>query len=159
MGFLASLFGKEALSALVGSLLSPLELMFRDYINGKISKEQLAEQIQAAMLAAFAQVEASFLDSMTKTYVAFVGAAAQNPVMTRAWSVVLYSQLSILLWHQFVIPFLVTFGFVPKYASSGATVDWAYALVALCLGAPAVMEKVGIGTAWAADNLKRLVGK
>lgn len=157
MGFLATLFGGGALQALVGALAGPLENIFHDYIQGKISKEQLQEQIQAAMLQAFAQVETQYLDSITKTYTAFIQAAATNPVMARAWSVVLYSQLFVLIWHQFAIPALVTSGLVTTYAQSGTTVSWAYALVALCLGAPAIASRVGPTANWAASGLKGML--
>lgn len=156
MGFLAALLGKEALSTLVGSLLGPLELIFRDYLNAKISKEQLQEQMIAAMLSAFTQVETQYLDSITKTYTSFIQATSQNPVMARAWSVVLYSQLGVLIWHQFGIPAFVLFTGV-SYPSSGATVDWAYGLVALCLGAPAIASRVGAGASWAANSFSKII--
>jgi hypothetical protein len=157
-GFIAALLGKEALSTVIGALLGPLENIFHDYIQNKITKEQLQEQVQAALLAAFSQAEATYLDSITKTYTAFIQVAAQNPVMTRAWSWVLYSQLFVLIWHQIVIPAIVTLGLIQKYATSGATTDWAYALVALCLGAPAIASRIGPAAGWASDSLKRLVG-
>lgn len=157
MNFLATLFGGGALKALVDALASPLENVFHDYIQGKISKEQLQEKMQEAVLAAFAQVESQFYDSLTKTYASFIQAASSNPVMTKAWSVVLYSQLLVLFWHQMVIPALVTFGFVTKYASSGLTTDWAYALVALCLGAPAIASRVGPTANWASSTIKGML--
>lgn len=157
MGFFASLLSGPIIKALIDGLMGPLEAIYKDYIAGKITKEQLAEQLQAAILAAFVSVETAYLDSITKTYTTFIQAASQNPVMTRAWSVVLYSQLFVLVWHQMAIPALATMGVA--YKSSGATVDWAYALVALCLGAPAIASRVGAGASWATDNLKRLVGK
>lgn len=158
MGILASLFSGPIITALVNGLMGPLEAIFKDYIAGQITKEQLAEKIQEAILAAFAQVETAYLDSITKTYTAFIQAASQNPVMARAWSVVLYTQLAVLTWHQVGIPAIdQIFGI--RYPSSGATVDWAYALVALCLGAPAIASRVGAGASWATDSLKRLAGK
>jgi hypothetical protein len=155
MGLLASIFGGPVITALINGLMGPLEGIFKDYIAGKISKEQLAEKMQEAILAAFVQVEASYLDSITKTYTTFIQAAAQNPVMTRAWAIVLYSQLFVLVWHQMAIPALATMGIA--YKSSGATVDWAYALIALCLGAPAIASRVGAGASWAVDNLSRII--
>ena len=158
MGFLASLFSGPVLTSLINGLAAPLEAVYRDYINGKISAEQLNEKLQEAMLAAFAQVETQFLDSITKTYTSFLQAASQNPVMTRAWSAVLYTQLAVLIWHQFFIPAIIATGIIEKYPSSGATVDWAYALVALCLGAPAIASRIGPAAGWA-SNLKRLIGQ
>jgi hypothetical protein len=158
VGLLASLFSGPILTSLVNSLIGPLEKIYGDYIQGKISKEQLAEQLQAAMVSAFAQIEAQFLDSITKTYTTFIQTASQNPVMTRAWAAVLYSQLFVLIWHQWVIPLLVLV-FDVKYPSSGVTVNWSYALIALCLGAPQIISRIGPAASWASDSLKRMVGK
>jgi hypothetical protein len=157
--FFASLLGSAGLKALVDAFAGPVEAIFHDYVQGKISKDQLQEKLQEAILAAFSQVEAAYLDSITKTYTAFIQAAAQNPVMVKAWSVVLYSQLFVLFWHQFCIPAIVALGFIDKYPTSGATVNWAYALVALCLGAPAIASRIGPAAGWASDNIKRLVGR
>jgi hypothetical protein len=157
--FFASLLGSAGLKAMVEAFAGPVEAIFHDYIQGKISKEQLQEKLQEAMLAAFSQVESQYLDSITKTYTAFIQVAAQNPVMTRAWSIVLYSQLFVLFWHQFCIPAIVALGFIKTYPQSGTTVNWAYALVALCLGAPAIASRVGPAASWASDSLKRMVGK
>jgi hypothetical protein len=156
MGFLASIFSGPILTSLINGLAGPLENIYKDYINGKISKEQLLEQIQAAMLAAFAQVETAYLDSITKTYTTFIQAASQNPVMTKAWSWVLYSQLGVLVYHQLFIPIIVLL-FGIKYPSSGMTVEWSYALIALCLGAPAIASRVGPAASWAVNSLTRLV--
>lgn len=153
----ASIFTGPIISALVGNLLGPLESMFKAYIGGQITKEQLAEKLQEALIAGLVETEKAFLDSITKTYTAFITAAAQNAVMARAWSVVLYSQLFVLIWHQIAIPALATYGI--DYKSSGATVDWAYALVALCLGAPALASRVGPAANWTAEALKKVLGK
>lgn len=145
--------------AVLPSLLSGLEPFYRDYINGKISKAQLEVEGSKVLLESFTQLEQSLQDNLSKTYSSFMTALAQSPEMKRAWSVVLYSQLFVLLWHQFAIPFFVTFGVVEKYASSGVTVNWAYALIALCLGAPGIASRIGAGASWAADNLSRIIKK
>lgn len=154
---LTTLFSGPIISALIKGLMGPLESIYKDYIGGQISKEQLAEKLQEAILSTLAQIEVQFMDSITKTYTAFIQAAAQNPVMARAWSVVLYSQLFVLMWHQLIIPALATLGV--DYKSSGATVDWAYALVALCLGAPAIASRVGPAAGWVTDNIARILKK
>lgn len=145
------------IEAVLPNLLAPLKDIFHDYIQGKISEAELNAKVKQALLNGFAQLDAAMLDSITKTYASFMQTAAQSPVMQRGWAIVLYSQLFVLVWHQFVIPFMVTFGFVEKYATSGATVNWAYALIAMCLGAPAILSRVGPAAGWAADNLSRII--
>ena len=75
-----------------------------------------------------------------------------------------YTQLFVLFWHQWFVPFLV---FVIrqwqpdfKYPSSGATVEWAYLLLCFLFGAGAVVLRNGPGASGRlVDSLKRLVGK
>ena len=153
---LAALFTGPVLTALLNGLLGPLEAIFKDYTQGQITKEELAERLQATILTTFAQIDAQYQDSLTKTYAAFLQAASTNPVMARAWSWVLYSQLLVLVWHQVGIP-AIDLVFSIKYPSSGATVDWAYALIALCLGAPAIASRIGPAAGWAASTIKGLV--
>lgn len=156
--FFATLLGSAGLKALVEAFAGPVEAIFHDYVQGKISKEQITEKMQEALLSAFSQVEIEFLDSITKTYATFMQAAAQNPVMTKAWAVVLYTQLGVIIWHQIGIPAIIALGLIDKYPSSGITADWGYALVALCLGAPAISSRVGGGVSTLANNLKQLIG-
>jgi hypothetical protein len=157
MGILASIFTGPIISAIAGSLFDKLAGAWESYMKKEINKEQMHAKIQEALTASFAEVEKALLDSMAKTYASFMQTMAQSPVMQRAWSIVLYSQLFVLFWHQMVIPALATMGI--KYASSGATVDWSYALIALCLGAPQIVSRIGPAASWATDSLKRLGGK
>lgn len=154
---LTALFTGPIISAITGSLFGKMEQAWEAYVKKEISKDQLMAQMQAALVATFKEVEVAFYDSLTKTYASFMQTMAQSVIMQRAWSVVLYSQLFVLLWHQLAIPALATYGV--QYKSSGATVDWAYALIALCLGAPAITSKIGPGVSAMTDGLKRLVGK
>lgn len=143
--------------AVLPGLISGLEPFYRDYINGRISHEQLLLEGSKVLLGCFQQLDAALLDSITKTFTSFWQANNQNAVMQHGWAIVLYSQLFVLIWHQWVIPLVVTLGLVKEYATSGATVNWAYALVALCLGAPAIASRVGPAANWAADNLSRIL--
>lgn len=155
---LASIFTGPILKSLVGALLGPLEAMYREYINGQISKEQLAEKLQEAILASLVQIEGALYDSITKTYASFMQAAVQSKTMQRVWACVALSQLVVLLWHQVGIPALIYWR-GGSYPSSGTTVDWAYALLALCLGAPALTSRIGPAATWAVDSLKGALRK
>lgn len=161
-GFFASLLTGGALQTLVNTLLPAVVSLVNDYTQNKITKEQLAEKLQEAILSAFSQVEKQYLDSITKTYTAFIQAMMTNPEMVRAWKFVLYSQTIVLVWHQAGIPLfvqLVRWTYDPRfiYPSSGTTVEWAYALIALCLGAPAISSRIGPAASWASDAFNRLI--
>lgn len=157
MSIIASIFTGPILSALTGGLFDKLEKGWELYVNKQITKDQLLAEIQRALIDGLREVEAALLDSMAKTYGSFMQAMVQSPAMQRAWSVVLYSQVFVLLWHQLAIPAIATWGI--DYKSSGTTVDWAYALVALCLGVPQIAARVGPVASWATDSLKRLISK
>lgn len=157
MGFFASLLGGGALQTFINALAGPVVDIVKAYLDKTITEAQLAEKLKEAALAAFAEVEKQHLDSITKTYTTFIQAMAANPTMVRAWAVALYSQLLVLIWHQVGIPAVVALGLVDKYPSSGVTVTWAYAIVALCLGAPAISSSIGPAATWAADSLGRLI--
>lgn len=157
MGFLASIFAGPILKTFIDALVGPALKAFEAYQNKQITFEQLKEKLGEAALEAFASVEQAFLQSLTQTYTAFIGAAKDNKTLSRMIAVTLYVELAVLTWHQVGIPFIIFIGLTKAYPSSGATVDWAYALIALCLGAPAIASRVGPAAGWAADNIKRLV--
>jgi hypothetical protein len=154
---LAALFTGPVLSALLGGLLGPLKDMFTAYLNKEISEAELKERLQAAMLQAFADVEKSYAESLTATFQSFMQAAAQSKLMQDVWAWVACSQLAVLLWHQMGIPF-VTWFFAIHYPSSGATVDWAYALVMFCLGGGAISMRMGPGSTSISSQVKVMVG-
>lgn len=159
MGMLASIFAGPLIKTFIDALIGPGLKAFEAYQNKQITLEQLHEKLQEAALAAFASVEQAFYQSLTQTYTAFIAAAAQNKTLSRMIALVCYSQLAVLIWHQFAIPFIVFMSWAKAYPSSGATVDWAYALVALCLGAPAIASRVGPAASWASDNISRIIRK
>ncbi len=58
---LAALFTGPVLTALLNGLLGPLEAIFKDYTQGQITKEELAERLQTTILTTFAQIEKEIL--------------------------------------------------------------------------------------------------
>ncbi|MGJ4942498.1 hypothetical protein ACQR1W_18125 [Bradyrhizobium sp. HKCCYLS1011] len=155
---LAALFTGPIISALVNSIFGNITQAFTAYLNKEISEAQLKEQLQAAMLSAFAQVEKDYAASLTQTFQSFMQAAAQSKLMQAVWASVALSQLIVLIWHQIGIP-AVSFFLGVRYPSSGATVDWAYALVMFCLGGGAISMRFGPGSNSISSQLKTLTGK
>ena len=144
------------LQTVLGSIMKPLEDCFTQYINKQITQAQLQEKVQEALLAGFATVEGQFQDSLNKTYASFMDTVKQSKIMQWIWSIVVVTQLVVLLWHQVGIPAFVRITGSP-YPSSGTTVEWAYALLALCLGAPALSARIGPAASWASNSLSNLV--
>jgi hypothetical protein len=154
---LSALF--NTLSApIVTALLKPLTDVFQAYFNKQVSEAELREKLAAALLAAFVNVEKAYADSIARTFSAFMQAASQSRLMQAVWGAVALSQLLVLLWHQVGIPALVQLT-GHAYASSGATVDWAYALVMFCLGGGAIALKSGPAASALKDQLRGLAGR
>lgn len=158
MGLLTTL-GGSLIAQLANSFIGKALDAFVAYQNKQISMEELRTKVQEAMFATFAEVEKAYADSLTKTFASFMDAAKTSVLMQRTWAIVALTQLFVLLWHQLAIPALVTFGFVTRYASSGGTIDWAYALLALCLGGGAITLKTGPGSGKLAQDIKSITTK
>ena len=138
---------------IVDSLLGKITGVFESYFKKEISMEELRTKVLQSLLSTFAEVEKAHADSIAKTFDSFMRAAAQSKIMQVVWASVAISQLLVLLWHQVGIPALV-------YSSSGATVDWAYALLMFCLGGGAVALRMGpASSSGIVDQLKGLIAK
>ncbi|HEY7245172.1 MAG TPA: hypothetical protein VH678_14975 [Xanthobacteraceae bacterium] len=108
---------------IVDSLLGRIQSIFQAYFNKQISAEQLREQMVAALLASFAEVEKAYADALSKTFAAFMGAMQASRLVRVVWASVVVSELLVLLWHQVGIPAIVALGWISKYPSSGTTVE------------------------------------
>ena len=137
-GILGSIL-KQVGGDLINNIIDKGSNLFQAYLNKEISKEELRTRLLETMLKSTTEIEKAHAESLTSTFNTFITAAATNPTLARGWAVVLYSQLFVLVWHQWCIPFIVFMGWVEKYPSSGTTTDWAYALIAFCLGGGSVL--------------------
>ncbi len=159
MSILATIFAPAIIKTIADSLIGKVSDAFVAYQNKQINQAELSARVQQALMESFVEVEKALLDSIAKTYGSFMQMLAASPAMQRAVMVVLFSQLFVLIWHQLGIPFIVFLGLAKSYPSSGATVDWAYALIGLCLGVPQIATRVGSVGSWATDTLRKLNSK
>lgn len=148
-----SMFGGQ----IVGTILDKVEGAFKAYINKEITREQLAAEIQKAMLETFAEVEKAHADALAKTYQSFMGAVVKSRLMQVVWASVTLSQLLVLLWHQVGIPAYVHFTGL-DYPSSGSTVEWAYALVGAAIGLGPLVLRTGPGAS-VGGAIKNMLGR
>lgn len=145
--------------AFVDKLIDQAGDLFRQYLNKEISKEQLRTQLLQVMVTTAGEIEKAHADSIARTYDSFIKAAAQNRMMTAVWAAAALSQLLVLLWHQVGISILCYFvGNKACWPSSGATVDWAYAILMFCLGGGAIALRTGPAK-FDLDKLKTLIGR
>ena len=153
------------LSALAGTVITQVASAFIGkaldafvvYNNKQISMEELRTRVQQAMLDSFKEIEVAHADALAKTYASFMQTMAQSRLMQAVWASVVISQLFVLLWHQIGIPAYVEL-VGHRYPSSGTTVEWAYLLLAACLGMGPVVLRSGPGTL-STGNIKAMLAK
>ncbi len=138
----------SALATLAGFLLPKLipslAGIAEQFKRGEIDKATMQARMHEATQAALAEVGKAHADAIAKTFASFMDASKSSPLMQRVWGAVTLSQLAVLLWHQVGIPAYVHWTGLP-YPSSGATVEWAYLLLAFCLGGGPILLRGGPG--------------
>lgn len=144
--------------SLVDSLLKNVTGIFKAYFEKQITEAQLREQLLSNLLTAVKEVEVAHADSLSKTYASFMQTLAQSKLMQVMWASVVGTQLFVLTWHQFGIPLLCYHvGKMACYPSSGTTVEWAYLLLAACLGMGPVILRSGPGAGDLASRFTNLI--
>ncbi len=127
--------------ALVPILTGSLADAFKAYEQKQITLAELNAKVQEALISAFAEVQKSQSAALAQTFASFMDGAKNSSLMRAVWACVVLSELAVLLWHQVGIPALVAFT-GHAYPGSGTTVEWAYLLIAACLGlGPVVLNK------------------
>lgn len=146
---------------LVDSILGKVTGVFESYFKKQISIEELKTQVSKALLESFTEVEKSHSETLAKTYESFQQTVRTSPAIATMFKVVIYSQVFVLVWHQWFIPFYLHFFAGPgvKYPSSGTTAEWAYLLIGGLCGAAPMLLRAGPGEGTITDKLKRMVGK
>lgn len=154
LGAIFSQFGMGIVNGLLDTALKA----FTAYQNKEISREQLAQQLYAAMLQSVQAIEIAHADTLAKTFASFMGAMEKSKLMQRVWASVTLSQLFILVWSQFFVPLLFAFDWLPNW-KAGTTADWAYLLIAACLGMGPVVLRSGPGAGTLTERIKAMVGR
>lgn len=155
LGKIFASFGGELVDRILGQFTG----LFKAYFDKQISEAELKSKLLQTLIGGVTEIEKSHAEAITKTYATFMQAAVQSPGLMVGYLVVLYSQLAVLLWHQFGISALCYFaGTKSCWPSSGTTVDWSYALIAGMLGFGAVMQRMGPAKL-DLDKLKSMIGK
>ena len=122
------------LDFLTGGLVDKVLELGKAYVGKQISEAEFKSRVQIAADEARARVEGAWAATAAETARATQGALKASPVLQRAWSAVLFLEVTVLVWYQIGAPaFLVITG--TPWPSAGVTLEWAYLLVAAQLGA------------------------
>jgi hypothetical protein len=145
------------ITTLVPILTGSLADAFKAYEQKQITLAELNAKVQEALISAFAEVQKSQSAALAATFASFMDGAKNSKLMRVVWAIVVLTQLGVLLWAQVGAPAFVRM-FGGEWPSSGSTVDWAYLLVAACLGLGPVVLNKGPGKVDLSD-LKTKIGK
>jgi len=154
---LSAIFSSVGMSIVNAFLGKALEA-FTAYNNKVISIEELRTRVSIAMMQSFKEVEVAHAEALAKTYASFMQAMVQSRLMKIVWAAVTLSQLCVLLWVQVGVSTFVYLTGTP-WPSSGKTSDWAYLLVAACVGMGPIVLRSGPGEGTITEKLKTMVGK
>lgn len=152
---LASIFASLGGQLLTGFFDNALKA-YQAYVNKEITREQLDAQLRQHFFDMVGQIETAYAKSISETYGTFMGVVKESRMVRIVWATVTISQLVVLLWHQIGIPALVYFT-ETRYPSSGSTVDWAYLLLAGCVGFGAVTLRGGQAGSTTSDTFKSML--
>jgi hypothetical protein len=129
------------ITSLAPLLIGKLADAFTAYQNKQITLAELNARVTQALIDGFAEVQKAQSTALEHTFASFMDAAKNSKLMRGVWATVTLSQLAVLLWHQVGISAFVRI-FGGEWPSSGSTVEWAYVLVAACVGfGPVVLNR------------------
>ncbi len=143
-------------TAIAPLLIGKLADAFAAYENKQISLAELNARVAQALMECFTEVMKSQSDALGKTFATFGQIMVNSRLVRLVWAIVVLSQLSVLLWAQVGISALVYWK-GGAWPSAGATIDWAYLLVAGLCGLGPVVLNSGPGKV-NLDGLKKTVG-
>lgn len=132
--------------------------IFHDYQQGKITAEECKTRLLSQLLESAKAIEISHSETLAKTYASFMDALKVTPILQRMWAWTVGTQLFILCWSQFFVPLLFAYSILPNW-KAGTTGEWAYLLLAACLGMGPLVLRNGPGAGSIADKLKAAVSK
>lgn len=124
-----------------GSLLKEFRQIAEAYFNKEISKEEFESQTKIAATNAARDIEVAWSEAATKIAESMQSTVRSSKVIQRAYVVVMFLQLFVLVWYQFLAgAFEIATGVV--WPAPSASIEWAYLLIASMIGVgPLVFRK------------------
>lgn len=130
------------LSWLTGGFADKLVGLGNAYLQRQISEAQFRAEIEKAAQEAATRTEAAWADASAKITASTQDTLKASPILQRAWAVVLFMQLAVLVWYQIGAPaFTVITG--AAWPSPGASIEWAYLLIGAMVGAGPLVFRRG----------------
>lgn len=126
---------------LTGGLLDRVIGIYDKYAAGQITKAELDAGIQKARIEAETAAQAEFSQMATAIAESTQATVRASEVIQRAYAAVMFLQLAILAFYQIGAPAFQVITGTP-WPHPGIVIEWAYALLAVTLGAgPFVLRR------------------
>jgi len=110
------------------------------YIKTEGDKAKFKAEVQSAANEAAANVEKAWAESAAKIAASTQDALKASPILQRAWAVVLFMQLVVLVWYQAGAPAYQVMTGTP-WPAPMASIEWAYFLIGAMVGAGPLVFK------------------
>ncbi|WP_027578498.1 hypothetical protein [Bradyrhizobium sp. Ai1a-2] len=145
------------LTSIAPMVIGKLADAFKAYEQKQISLAELQAKVAQALMECFSEVMRSETDALAKTFASFGQVMANSRLVRIVWAIIVLSQLGVLVWQQLGVP-AVVYLWGGVWPSAGATIDWAYLLIAGMCGLGPVVLNAGPGKV-NVDALKTPIGK
>jgi hypothetical protein len=139
MGLIAGAIVAAA-PAIIKMLIGDITKLGEQYINKELSKEEFESRVKIAATESYEKVETAWAEAAPEIYESFMARVERSWIVRAVWAATSISQLLVILWHQVGIPAYVHLT-GNAYPSSGGTFEYAYLLLAACIGVGPIVMK------------------
>jgi len=119
---------------LTGGLLDKVLDLGRVYITSQTDRADFEKQVRIAAGETAAKVQEAWAESAAKIAASTQDALKASPILQRAYAIVLFLQLFILVWYQLGAPAYQVITGTP-WPAPMASIEWAYLLIGAMVGA------------------------
>lgn len=126
---------------LTGGVLDKVIDVYNSYRQGQISMAEFEAKVKIASSDAQAEVDKAWAENAAKITESVQTTVRGSKVIQKAYAIVLFLQLFVLVWYQFGTSAFVLATGVP-WPAPMASIEWAYLLIGAMIGAgPFVYKK------------------
>jgi hypothetical protein len=127
---------------LTGGFLDKVVDLGKTYIKNETDRAEFEKQVKIAGQEAAVKMEEAWAQAASEATKAANATVASSPVLQRAWAVVLFLQVVVLVWYQIGTSCYQAITGVP-WPQPMAEIEWAYLLIGAMIGAGPLVFRRG----------------